>query len=994
MHIPIRFIISLAFILIAIFPFFLHANSCNFPDLDACKITDTAKIYEITYENVTIKNDSYLEIDTLIFSKELLNLDISNSTLNVNRILPNTTSYKLNISLDNSFFTFRNANSIVIETLIFKDTDTTKSSVFVVQGFSNVDINELITDTGSKSVFKIKSTSSTVNLKKASINDLYFTFGYLRVREGGTYIDNIYNIDPDDTPAEPTPPASNGYINLNKGGRIEILEKGNLTIGNVEASQLHVINGTVNINGKYNFDLIDNLKSDTDEESMSEEDKNADKVLNIEKGASGMVSVIKVKDLNLKGQMTVQNSGNIENLNYAKDSNGNYIGTPEGILIFDGKKVPDENGQIKDEDPTPTLTLSHTYLEELQLNDGDIDILNNDSEIRNIKNPTGLGTVNIEYVNSMKSDNVQVTNLNLVSTKYYVSDKFEVKNLKMTISSEVLLDKGTTLDFESLEMGNNTKIIVANDGELNINVSKKLTISSTMLKLNNLNIMGTSEYIATLSISVDGNLRDENPANFNSGVNATGNITLANTNIVADIQNTSMFNLSTDHSYNVMHADGVIAYDYYTSTNATTNLPEWFSSDFQLENDGKDLVVNVKREKSYTELLAMSNNSGDQNTQNIAESLDKMVEDQSFTNDVAGVISNIDLKSDINNIGLNLASLKPIDNNVYIHDIHANANSSLEMLLQNSSYSYLKTKNTESDILWVRNGVKKGKLNPTEFSDGNKYTSYFAMAGFDIFAVENKSSYFQLGVAGGFNFSDINANHGSYDINSVGYNVALYSNFITDYFTFSLNSIYLNNIYDSQRYSVGYSKTTSTNNVSELLTNVEVSTKFTVLDIIYYDSKILKTLGVNNLLVRPSVFYTNGYITGNSVVEQGMAGYNLGSYSTMIHDTGVGVLLYSTNDNAASEATILQGSYIPYMEVKTFYRIYDVPDTVIGFIGMPEYYDINIVGDNKDELVFKTSLGLDYEKDSHILGIKYSYEYGFENYSEHGFYLNYKFLLN
>ena len=998
MNILIRFIIILTFILIAVFPFFLNAKSCDFPNIDGCEVKDTNKVYQINHEDISITGNSNLEIGSIILSKETFNLSMKDSKLSLNRIIPYDTKYTLNIDLDNSSFTFRNSNSITIEKLTFNG-DIATPSVFTVQGFSNVMIDELITAPGSKSVLKIKSSLSTVNLKKANLNNVFITNGYLRVREGGTEIDSIVNVDPEDIPeegeeTEEPPVPENGYIDLNKGGRIEILEKGKLTVGDIDASQLHVINGEVNINGKYNIDLIDNLKSGSEEDpnyEESEEDKKADKIINIGTGAEGMVNTIRVRDLNLKGKMSVQHTGSIENLNYVKDENGEYVGdATKGILIYEGKKIPDKDGKIKENDPTPKLTLRNVYLDQLILNDGDISILNRDSIINNITNPTEKGTLSIEYVKNMQSTDVQINNLSLLSTSYKVANNFEVKNLKMTIGSELILAKNTPLNFESLDMGSNTKITVENNGNLDITVSKNLSVFNTMLNVNDLTFSGNADDVGTLKIAVDKNLIDEKSNKFETGISAKGSITLENTNIVADIQNTSMFNLSTAHSYNVLQADGGITWDGGVGS---TNLPEWFSSRFDI--DGNKLVVNVERKLSYKQLLDKSGRIDDINTQNIAKSLDKMVSKGYFgRNGVDKVISNIDLKSDIYTIGANLASLKPIDNNIYIHDVHSNATASLDMLLQNSSYSYLKTKNTESDIIWIRNGFKQGKLNPDAYVDGNKYSSYFAMAGFDIFAVDSASSYFQIGVSGGFNFSDINARSGLYDIASVGYNVALYSNFIADHFVFSLNALYVNNSYDSDRYSVSDAKVTSNNNVSEILTNVEVGTKFSVLDNISYDSSILKILGVNNLLARPTVFYTNGYINGDKVVEKGNAGYNLGSYSTMIHDAGLGILLYSTNDNVSTENSVLQGSYIPYMEVKTFYRTYNVPDTVVGFIDMGEDYDINIIGDNKDGMVVKTSFGVDYEKDAHILGLKYSYEHGFKNYSDHGFYLNYKFLLN
>ncbi len=984
MNILIRFIIILFFIITAIFPFFLNAKSCDFPNIDECYINNRDKVFFVEEENISLKNKSNLEIGSIIFSQEKLNIDMYDSKLNLNRIIPPNSKYEVNVSLNNSYFTFRNSNSIIIEELSFTNTEADKPSIFTVYGFSNVRINNITTGEGSKSVIEIKSSSSTVSLKSAKLNELYLVNGYFRIMGGNTSIDSIFNYEYKYLTSFDNDESTNeGYKDLNKGGRIEVVDKGNLTIGKIDAAQLHVVSGNVVIKGDYNIFTVDNVLSDNSDIDKDPEDT----LITIE--GSGMVNTIKARDLKLLGGMTIQNSGSINNINYAKNEGGDYVGDVKGTLVFEGLKIPDKDGNIKEDDPTPELTLRSVYLDKLVIKGGKVSILSKNSEINEISDPNKKGYLRIEYVSEMKSKNVQINTLDLYSTKYYIVGDFKVDNLKMGSSAEIHFDTISRLNFESLEMGSYSKIEVKS-GTLDINVSKNLSVYGTMLNVDSL-FLGNKEERGTLKIGVDKNLITTASSSFINGVNSTGNIELSNVNVIADIQDTSIFNLKISYSYNVLHADREIK---MTDTNVTTNLPSWFDSDYRIENNekGENLVVSVQRNKSYNELLASSSFAEDKNTQNIAKSLDKMVEDYAFTQGLSKVITSIDLKSDIDTIGKNLSSLKPIDNNVYIHDIHANASSYLDMVLQNSSYSYLKTKDNKGDILWIRNGFKKGKLNSKNFYDGNRYNIYFAMAGFDIFAVDTEQSYFQLGVAGGFNFSDIKAK--SYNINSVGYNVALYSSYVSDYFILNINFMYLNTIYDTERYNISDGKVTSSNNTSEFLSNIEIGSNITLLNKISYDNTALRILGINNLLFKPTLFYSNGYIRGNKVTERGIAGFNLDSYNTTIHDTGFGALFYSTSEAISTDNKILKGYYMPFVEIKTFYRIYSVPDTKVGFIDMGSYYDIDIYGGNSDGFVTKLSLGLDYEKEAHVLGIKYSYEHGISSYNDHAFYLNYKFLLN
>ncbi|MDR2007947.1 MAG: autotransporter outer membrane beta-barrel domain-containing protein, partial [Alphaproteobacteria bacterium] len=364
--------------------------------------------------------------------------------------------------------------------------------------------------------------------------------------------------------------------------------------------------------------------------------------------------------------------------------------------------------------------------------------------------------------------------------------------------------------------------------------------------------------------------------------------------------------------------------------------------------------------------------AGDESTINIAKALDNMVDNGKFSDDLKKVITNIDLRSDINTIGGNIASLRPVSNNVYISDIHTTATIYLDMLSQNSSHAYLKTKDAEDPVLWIRNGFKIGNSRAESLYSGNKQTTYFLMGGFDILGLKLNESYFQLGVAGGFNVNDIKANDHLYDISSSGFNAALYANYIANRFSLSLSSMYLANVYDTTRNPLD-SQVNSSRNVSEVVSNASVAYKATFND---------------NIFLQPSIFYTNGYIMAGNTSESGYAGFNIPSYTAMVHDSGAGILLYTD----FKDTNILQGSYSPYVDLKTFYRVYDVPNSNINFLNTT--YDINIIGGTKNSMVIRPSVGIDYEKNSNVLGFKYTYENSFHNYSNHQFHLNYKLLLN
>ncbi|MDR0484219.1 MAG: autotransporter outer membrane beta-barrel domain-containing protein [Alphaproteobacteria bacterium] len=953
MKIVFNFIFVIALVFIS---FSARAVSCDSPNFDGCQISDEERVIMIEAEDVSINNSSNMKIGSMIFTKNNLNLSLTNSILDTNRLIPSNYDYKINLTLDASTFIFRNANSLTIEDLTLNN-----NSVFKIQGFSSVSVNNLESSSDKPSKVAIKNSFSILSLKKANIGELYLTAGYLRVREDEATIDNIYSVCPKNIcPEDETEEESSkdtGYQDLTTGGYIEITDKGTLTTNILEANQVHVMSGTLNIDGDYKIGILDNRSSS----SIYDKD---DKIVNL--NADGIITYIDIDSLTVKGKMGIQNGGSITNLNYAKDSNGDFIGTePEqGTLEYFGYKIPDKDGNIDENAKTPSLTLRSVYLDRLILHDGDVIITTKDSTINNITNPEENGSLRVEYVDNMKSDSVELNKLTIYSSNYNVNGTFDVKNLTLTSNAELNLDTANSLIFDTLSLSTYSKIN-SNNNPLDITVNNELNIFNAMLEVGTLTMGNDS----TLNIGIDNNLRDDNLANLNSGIKATGNIDLGNTKIVANLQDTSLFNLSMEHSYNVLHSDTDIKWN----GEGSTNLPEWFSANFRIDNN--NLFVAITREESYEQLLRRAN-INDESTINVAKALDKMVKNQTFTKDLAEVITRIDLRSNINNIGNNLASLRPVSNDVYISDIHTTANIYLEMLLQNSNYSYLKTKDKEENILWLRNGFKRGNSNGNNFYSGNSSNTYFVMAGFDILGFNLSESHFQLGVAGGLNFSDIRANDSLYDINSSGFNVSMYANYVANRFAINLNTMYLNSIYDTTRTPLN-SQVDSSLNVSEIVSSIEFVSKNSFHDNIFFE---------------PSIFYTNGFITAGNTSETGYAGFNLPKFNTTIHDAGVGALLYTDFKDTLFNVDILQGSYLPYISLKTFYRMYDVPNTNINFLNT--VYGINIIGAQQDSMVVRGSVGVDYEKNANILGIKYTYENSFNNYNNHQFHLNYKFLLN
>ncbi|MCL2567174.1 MAG: autotransporter outer membrane beta-barrel domain-containing protein [Alphaproteobacteria bacterium] len=913
--------------------------ACDAPNFDGCKIDEADKVIVVDkQEDVSITN-STMAIGSLIFTADNLNLNMSNSTLDANRLIPSNYNYKINIDMDNSKLTLRNANSINME-----DVNLKNKSTFTVQGYSSVSVNNF--ESTGDSLVKIKNSFSILSLKTATLEDVYLTAGFLRIQENTVDITNIENTDPDDTARD--------YEDLNKGGYIEITNKGTLNVHNtLKANQIHMISGALNIEGTYEIGALDNKSSS----SIYDKD---DKIVNINSNSDGKITYINLNTLNLSGTgvLHLQNGGSISNLN---DSN-----TLGGTLEYLGLKIPDKNGNIPENAPVPTLTLRNTYLDTLIIQDGNVKITSSYSTINNI---TGNGgSLTLEYVKNMKSDNVAINSLSLYSSNYDVSGTFSANNLTLSNNSVLNLSGSvSSLTFDTLSLNSGSKITSAN---LDIKINNSLNIFNSLQEVNSLEMLNDS----TLTIGID-----RNTSKLTDGISATGSITLNKANIIANLQDTSDFNLGLNQSYYVLHADGIS----WDNTNlGSTNLPDWFSAEFRFKdiNNPKDLIVDITRKETYAELLSKSNYAGDTNTLNIARVLDRMVgetpDNNNFTPNLRKVITNIDLSSDRNTIGSNLASLRPVPNNVYISDIHTTASIYLDLLSQNSSYAYLKTKDSEDTVLWIRNGFKIGSSKAGNFYSGSRNNTYFLMGGFDIVGHNFDSSYLQLGVAGGFNVNDIKANDNLYDINASGFNAGIYANYIAEKFSLSLSSMYLTNMYDTTRLPL-QSKVSSTSKVAEMASSISLAYKTNLHD---------------NISIKPSIFYTNGYITADKTREDGLAGFNLPSYSATIHDAGVGALFYTDFKETIFNLDILQGSYSPYMDLKTFYRMYDVPHSNINFIDTT--YDINIIGMQKNSLVMRGAFGVDYEKNSNVLGINYTYERSFHNYANHQFRLNYKLLLN
>ncbi|MDR2008196.1 MAG: hypothetical protein LBQ34_04405, partial [Alphaproteobacteria bacterium] len=256
----------------------LKAAPCDSPDFNACKIDDEERVIVIdNQENVKITNSSNMKIGSIIFTANNFNLTMKDSALDAYRFAPSNYNYKINISMDNSQLTLRNASSVSMEAV-----NLSNKSTLTVQGLSLLSIDDF-TSTGGSEV-KIKSSFGMLSLKKATLEDVYMTAGFLRI-QGDVVAENIYKVDPTD-PVDTT----RDYTDLTAGGNIEIVNKGSLTAKKLQASQVHVISGNLTINDAYEIGALDNKTSD-------DTSKNDEKIVNI--NADGIITTINLDMLKL-----------------------------------------------------------------------------------------------------------------------------------------------------------------------------------------------------------------------------------------------------------------------------------------------------------------------------------------------------------------------------------------------------------------------------------------------------------------------------------------------------------------------------------------------------------------------------------------------------------------------------------------------------------------------------------------------------------------------
>ncbi len=502
----------------------------------------------------------------------------------------------------------------------------------------------------------------------------------------------------------------------------------------------------------------------------------------------------------------------------------------------------------------------------------------------------------------------------------------------------------------------------------------KATVTVNTIKLENLNLESGNLIVndsmeiqrkLTLGIEEENKINKDR-ADLSYKIYSKGNVSLSGL-LEVEFRSTHSTLLGMENNFSIIHSDTEIKIDTEneeTKFKFLTNLAEWFVVDYKIDN-GQDFIVNIRREKSYSEVLDIYGYSG--GFLEVAGLLDAMLMGKiTMPKDMEVIITGLDTQSkggkDLSN---NLSKLMPVSNRVYANNIHLNTNRSVDNLsMELRDFSNLE------DNIWVKLQYNLGKLKNKKDVVGYNDNSRSMQTGYTRI-VNSK-----LLLGGSFSYVDggLYGKDSSYNENYTAFNLSLGADYLinSDYYLKGILS-YSYTMFDNTR-NINFINYSNNSDIKadEFMAHFEAG-YITILPDKY-----------RNFNATYNVFYSISKIGIGSYYEEGIGALNVDGANVLVNDFGVGVtfdreLLYDREEVSLK----------PYASLATGIRIYSGANTSFKFQSV-DSDSLTTTNGSYLPIFVKAGFGVDYIADWATVSVGYRMETDVNKYVDSSFQLSFK----
>ena len=505
----------------------------------------------------------------------------------------------------------------------------------------------------------------------------------------GNEIINIYGAD-----------SSNNFSSL----RIQNFKNnsGNLTINGEFKNNVNIENAT--INGNY---YITNIVSNLNNISVEDIFVN-NSILNLNE--DGIVEINNI-NLDTNSDIFIASNGNIGSIYTVGDIFFSGVNSSIHVNKIEsfGNIILSNNMEVIIDNITNNNKIIFSGVGKLTSNNLDLKEINliGDATNRSFNN----GYINI--INDITTNNISISNIKLdfFAKNIIAKEKISLENSFVNFQSNVTANK-INIKQSYINSDHDLKIsemIITNTGVKfkDIFIDNSLLIDNSLVKVDQFNFISFEEE-ATLELNFSDNIIHNkiiSQGSLKNGIYSYGDI---------NIFNNVKLNMILSGSDKIKQGEAITTEIMY-SKNGTINYnpnslllngnSDIFSIDYYLLKDkGTSFIIEIKRELSYCGALSKagiacnsSNNleyTGDSFVTDTAKILDNIIKEGiSVTENLSSLISGLD-KSSLENLENNLASLKPISNDVlvfesyqsstFIKDLHSNSDKNFVVFTANS----------------------------------------------------------------------------------------------------------------------------------------------------------------------------------------------------------------------------------------------------------------------------------------------------------------------
>ena len=433
--------------------------------------------------------------------------------------------------------------------------------------------------------------------------------------------------------------------------------------------------------------------------------------------------------------------------------------------------------------------------------------------------------------------------------------------------------------------------------------------------------------------------------------------------------------------------------------NFKTTLPDWYSYEYRLSDDNKNLMFDAERKASYNSMIAKSVYAGNYNANAMSSYFDDIVNRQTPLGISAKTFTYIDLLSNNNydTLANNLNSLVPLSKDKYLKTAHFNLKEALDVSkrrgIENKKpygiWDRRQGVSNPDDKLWFVSLASNGKYDAELSRDAHKSTSY--QFGYNLYnwVSNNNREGYTYSVVGGFTKGNLdNSNYSStmsaFNIgNTLDYrdeNDIIKLSFIYGLSSFDTERDYFISNYNGEDFAdLDKSRLKSSLKTHEFLMDVQYSHEIFV--------EYLKSFSTwSNVILVPRVYFTPSIFIGEGYSEKGeYSSLELEYYVSTIMESGFGF-------DVSKGINFFKGTNIKlFMGVDSFYRYYKFPSNTLSF----EEVSSGVKVDNNSNwsgIVISTQagVGFDYKKSNvsafykreiandyfqNIVGVSYKYSF-------------------